>query len=932
MRKLHTAFLNVRSLVPHYSDIKSILLQEKYDILGISETWLSQNIIDNQIQISNYRFIRVDRTTRGGGVGMYFRNDFNYEILNSHQTEYLEQLWIKFKFNNISYIFGTIYRPPRGKFSEFLSQFEDSLAYFSMECEKIVCGGDFNLNLLDLSNRSAQDFVSCIETYNLQQIINTPTRVTATTNSLIDLILIHKDEKYYNCSTKNVPHVTDHMLVSCSFDTKIITENDKYLTVRNLKRIDRDILVTFLENTPFENIVNIRDINDKVLYFNTLLINIFDTLAPVKVIKVKRQKPVWLTDTINTMIDLRDRAFQRYKRTKNQHHWDYYKQLRNQTNIAIRNEKKAYLQFCADDNNSKVLWKRLKNLNIVNKPTVMPLPNFLNKPSDINKHFLHFSTNKQPTDPNLINFYLNNTKINPHIKFEFVAVGTDEVKSQLYSIKSFALGSDLINVEMLWLCCPRILPFLTNIINSCLLEGIFPDAWKIARVMPFPKNNNVNSFNELRPISILPCLSKILEKIMNNQIKVFLEEHSILPPNQSGFRTGYSCATTLLSLTDDIIRSSDSGKSSVLVLLDYSKAFDTIGHDLLLAILNFVGFSSDAIGLIRNYLKNRLQYVETSEGQSSRQLVECGVPQGSILGPVLFTIYTTNFISCLEHVKAYFYADDTQVLYSFSSDDGPAAEVLLNEDLNNLMACSQRHGLLINPDKSSVMIFGRHKDQLRVYLNIRVAGKTIEFAECVKNLGIRIDTDLRFKQQIGYCLQKAYLSLKMLYPHRHLLSETLKIKLTDSLVLSHFNYCDVLYGPCLDKVDINRIDKVQKNCLRFIYGIRKFDPVSHKLKDARWLSMRDRRKIHSLTFFHNIIFNNCPPYLTNKITYRTDVHRLNLRFTGLISPPPHKTTLFKRCFTYNIYKLYNTIPTSMKHLKPAIFKKRVKQMILNNEI
>lgn len=147
-------------------------------------------------------------------------------------------------------------------------------------------------------------------------------------------------------------------------------------------------------------------------------------------------------------------------------------------------------------------------------------------------------------------------------------------------------------------------------------------------------------------------------------------------------------------------------------------------------------------------------------------------------------------------------------------------------------------------------------------------------------------------------------------------------------MLSHFNYCDVLYGPCLDGIYKLKIEKVQKNCLRFIYGIRKFDPVSHKLKDAKWLSMENRRKLHSLVLFHNIIYKNCPPYLTDKINFRTDVHNLNLRFKGLITPPPHKTSLFQRSFTYNIYKLYNGLSESLKSLKPSTFKIIMKKELL----
>ena len=190
-----------------------------------------------------------------------------------------------------------------------------------------------------------------------------------------------------------------------------------------------------------------------------------------------------------------------------------------------------------------------------------------------------------------------------------------------------------------------------------------------------------------------------------------------------------------------------------------------------------------------------------------------------------------------------------------------------------------------------------------------------------------MDTDLRFNIHINKCLQKAYASLKMLYPHRHALSWNLKIKLTDALVSSHFNFCDVVYSPCLDHIYKQKIERVQKSCLRYIYGIRKFERISHKLEDAGWATMEKRRELHSVVLFHKVIYYQTPPYLLNKITFRSDVHTLNLRFGDRISPPPHRTAMFRRCFTWNIYLLYNQLPHDWKQLTLLSFEKNVKASI-----
>ncbi|VEN44264.1 unnamed protein product [Callosobruchus maculatus] len=418
---------------------------------------------------------------------------------------------------------------------------------------------------------------------------------------------------------------------------------------------------------------------------------------------------------------------------------------------------------------------------------------------------------------------------------------------------------------------------------------------------------------------------------MNFQIREHLDEFNVLPETQSGFRPGYSCTTALLTVTDDIITAIDRGKSSLLLLLDYSKAFDTLNHDLLISILHFVGFSKDAVKLMTSYLLGRMQYVSTDKGDSSRQTVSCGVPQGSTLGPLLFSIYTCYLPQCLKNCRVHLYADDTQLYFSFFPENKDNALTLINSDINNLLSYSNSHNLKINSKKSSILLFGKDKDNIQASIDIMVGNDKLQCVSSARNLGLIIDNNFRFNSHISKCVQKAYANLKMLYPHRHLLSQLLKIRLTDALVLSNFNYCDVIYNPCLEINTSDRIQKVQKSCLRFIYGIRKYDKVSHKLKDANWLNMKSRRILHSVVLFHNIISYRRPPYLAKKITFRTDVHNLNLRFRGKISPPPHRTSMFRRSYSYNIYYLYNQLPDYLKMLEPKTFKYSFKKYLINTQ-
>lgn len=372
-------------------------------------------------------------------------------------------------------------------------------------------------------------------------------------------------------------------------------------------------------------------------------------------------------------------------------------------------------------------------------------------------------------------------------------------------------------------------------------------------------------------------------------------------------------------------------KTTVMVLLDYSKAFDTISHELLLAILLYMGFSEESVGMIESYLSDRSQFVQIGTVVSPRGSIMRGVPQGTILGPLLFSIYTAKIASRLGRCASYLYADDTQLSFSFFSSDVDRANEIINEEISSLVEISYKHDLVINPSKSFVMVFGTNREAVESSLKIKINGVEITSVRTARNLGVEFDVELRFKKYVTRVLQKAYLNLKMLYPHRHILDKSLKRKLTDALVLSHFNYCDVLYGPCLDAADTAKIQRVQKQCLRFIYGIRKFDRISYKLHEARWLNMETRRKYHALTLYHSIINYKCPPYLYEKVQFRTDVHNLNLRHKGLISPPYHKTALFQRSFTYNIYKLYNGIDKCFRDLPVHSFKSHLKRHLLDQQ-
>ena len=239
----------------------------------------------------------------------------------------------------------------------------------------------------------------------------------------------------------------------------------------------------------------------------------------------------------------------------------------------------------------------------------------------------------------------------------------------------------------------------------------------------------------------------------------------------------------------------------------------------------------------------------------------------------------------------------------------------LNYDLHNVVNFGTNHCLKLNSDKSIAVIFGGRMERHRFIDDysglIQIQNREIKVTNIIKNLGLYIDNDLRFTEHITKCLQKAYCNLRLIFQQRHV------------FVLSHFNYCDGVYSPCLTEYDSRRIQKVQNSCLRLIFGVRKYDHISSKLIENNWLSMSPRRYLHMTCQYHTILQNRAPSYLYRKIRFRTDVHNINIRFKGKLTIPRHNLHLYKRSFSYNIASLMNSFTEETLSMSKFRFKRYV---------
>lgn len=932
MSSLKFCHINVRSLVNGFDKFKE-KVNNKFDIISISESWLTANIHNEDIKINGYKIFRADRKGRGGGVAIYIKNCIRAKTLVNDSNNGSEQLWLTFTFNKITYAFGTLYRPPSYLPDTFISELDETLSNIFPKFQNVIITGDFNIDFLNQQASHFQRLINLIDTYEMKQVVQQPTRIGPTSIKILDLIICSKDMKTRNCGVFDCSSFSDHWLVTCEIGLERKKIVPFFIERRDFRNFDEKLFYNDLKNSNFQPLYQYNSVEDKLRVLNNIVLENFDKYAPMKKMRISKPEAPWLTQNLRFMMSLRDKAAAKYKKTQLTSHYHYYKDLRNLVNRTVNLEKKAYLEFRIKRSNKKTMWQDLQCTGVYQKKGRELIPEHLGDVNKINNYFVTTTNAVCTLDDTLLNFYQSTVKENTSL-FEFTYTNEEDIFKQLLSIKSNSMGVDNINVKMLLYCCPFLLRHIKYLFNYCIDSGKIPSLWKIAQILPLPKKTSPEDLSDLRPISILCVLSKLFEKILSMQMRLHISHNQILPSCQSGFRPHHSCISALAKVTDDILNAIDNSKLCALVLLDYSKAFDKINHKMLLSILHYSGFSGNSLRILSNYLENRKQCVIINQSRSDCLQLLNGVPQGSILGPLLFILYTSLFPKCLKHASAHLYADDSQIYLPFHESQLDNSIKLLNDDINRLSQLSNKYGITINPKKTVAMLFGPKAARMRCRNKIKISinGETIPVKDSARNLGVIYDSSLKFTEHVTHILRKSYANLKIIYSNKAILTKQTKTLLCDALVLSHANYADVIYGPALRLIDQNRLQKLQNSCVRFITCAKRRDHVTEYCRQIGWLKMKERRILHSCCFIRKILDNKTPSYLYEKISFRTDVHNLNLRHRGLMNIPKHRTGQYKSSFTYFMSRLFNRISDKYMNLSFNLYKKHIKKDLFKGQL
>lgn len=399
-------------------------------------------------------------------------------------------------------------------------------------------------------------------------------------------------------------------------------------------------------------------------------------------------------------------------------------------------------------------------------------------------------------------------------------------------------------------------------------------------------------------------LSKVVEHVLKDQMIEYLDRESLIHPSQSGFRRGYSTTSLLVALTDSIRRLLDVRKNVVLLSVDFSKAFDRVLHSrLIFKLFNSFGFSNRACRLIRSYLFDRCQYVCIGASFSQTRRISSGVPQGSVIGPLLFMLYLNDLLGTINGVSCfpYVYADDVQFVCYSDSDFLDVLEEGVNYVLREVVSWASDNGFSVNPVKSKLMGFGFNTADM----NVMISGASIEFVSKMKCLGLVLDNLLNFSPHINCLSSRVSFLLKRLYSLNIYLPFSVKKKVATAILMPHILYCAEVFsstGSCARrkyKVIFNRI-------IRYVFNLKKRDHVSEYTIAFLGSSFENFVSIRLLLFFYKSIFHGCPDYIANKFNFTHSI-----RNPQIILPLRHLDIL-KKSFQFRVSKIWNDLPRDLR--------------------
>ena len=941
---------NLNSIPAHnfskLTQLKAYVSTYKYDFICLSETYLDSSIRDEKIEIDGYELVRTDHSgnVKRGGVCIYYKEFLPVQEIKL--TSFDEALLLEMIHNNKKVLISVIYRSPSQnncEFETFLTNFDNLLSKIN-QCKPslAVITGDFNARSpawwpKDVHSVEGSKLLSLTSANGFSQLINEPTHIQKNSSSCIDLIFTNQPNLSVNSGVHPSLHQNcHHQIIHSTFNLNVYYPPPYQRLVWDYKKADEKSIRKALDLVNWKRLFEHKNIDSQVMTLNETILNVFRNYVPNKYITIDDKDPVWMNETIKLKIKTRNKLYKQYiENGRFEGDFMIIETLITEINDLITSAKDLYYNNLANKLNNPLLqaktyWSILKMFYNDKKIPIIPPLLIDNK----------FVTDIQSKANIFNNFFadqctpLRNGSVLPRTQIFLtqsrLCTLNFDGEELLKIIRNLnvhkAHGHDDISIRMIKICDKSILKPLILLFENSTKSSYYPDIWKKSNIIPVHKKNDKQLVNNYRPISLLPIFGKIFEKIIFNRIYNFLSEECLLNQNQSGFRPSDSCVNQLLSITHEIFEAFDCNPTLEVrsVFLDISKAFDKVWHDGLLYKLKSMGISGELHKLLTNYLSGRLQRVVLNGQNSSWRPVLAGVPQGSILGPLLFLIYINDLPNGLKS-NAKLFADDTS-LFAIVKDKNESASVL-NNDLSLISKWAYDWKMLFNPDPkkpAQEVIFSR-KRHFQNHPTININNIPVERASSQKHLGLILDEKLNFKQHVDNAILKVEKGISVIKKLRHSLPRKSLITIYKAFLRPLIDYGDIIYDQPQNESFCEKLESVQYKAALAITGAIKGTSRVKIYLELGLESLKDRRWYKRLCCMFKIMNEGAPKYLSNLIPKAQQ----NILTRNSNIPTFYcRTDCFKYSFFPSTLKDWFNLDSSIRNSESiAIFKSKLLSLI-----
>ena len=921
---------NARSIRPAYkiSAVCDLIIDQGIDIFAITETWLRGDQSDGLVvsdlmsTLANYELIHQPRSGKtGGGVALVLRSSLFLNRNPCQQWNTFEYLDVSLRSDSKIIRLVVIYRAPSSRTAdteEFLTEFSTLLETLVIAPGHLLITGDFNLHLDQQSSR-VDRFKMMLSTANLVQHVDGPTHTKGHT---LDLLITSMSDKLVSNISVLPTLPSDHYVISCQVAIQRPAIPRRIIEYRRLKAIDidafcHDIAVSSLVTNPAN------DLEELVCQYNNVLIDILNKHAPtIKRKVILRPNAPWHNDNIRESRKIRRKLERRYRKSGLEIDKQVFRKQCDIVNNMCHMAKVDYNRDRILDCSDKGLFRLVNELT---EEKVVALPKHVSSQDLANNFCQYFNTKiekiRTELDASVTSEHssdyahqFSGSKMN-----SFNPVTEDEVTKTIISSPTKNCSLDPIPTWLLKRCLHVLVPVITRIINMSLEQGQVPSIFKSAIITPLIKKPSLDQdiMNNYRPVSGLSYLSKTLERLVAGQLRQHLDIHGLLDEYQSAYRPFYSTESALLSVVNELLMALDGRKQILLTLLDLSAAFDTVDHVLLLRRLELeIGITGSALAWFSSYLQGRSQSVGIKGVKSDQITLKYGVPQGSVLGPVLFTLYTLPLGRLIQSfgLQYHLYADDCQIIQPFQPSEAAQCCSSLKECTLAVVSWMKYNKLKLNCSKTEVINIHSQYQEAKIN-RIIVGDDYISPSPVIRDLGAWLDDHLSMATHVSKICTAGYIGIRKIGKIRPYLDKDSTERLVHAFVTSRLDLNNALLYNVPDTLLAN-LQRLQNTSARLVSKCRKSDHITPVLKDLHWLPVKERIKYKILLMCFKCLNGKGPSYLAGLLSPYLPPRSLRSADSGQLTKPRVRTSKYgERSFAFAAPLLWNALNRDVRNAK-----------------